>query len=134
MSHPRSTAISSSNFQITIINALKVYQRRTKNELLLHPLAGQLQAYNSPSDIFAVLQQQVRGLDQSRNGDDRWTKWLDPTINVLLTFSQSVGTVGLVCSMNALIRDLRTHVYLAGILTRDGDLCWNWRSPFSAYL
>lgn len=98
MSHPRSTAMSSSNFQITIINALKVYQKRTKNELLLHPLAGQLQACTSSSDILAVLRQQVQGLDQSRSGDDRWTKWLGPAINVLLTLSQSAGTVGLVCS------------------------------------
>jgi hypothetical protein len=85
-----------SNFQL-INNALKVYRKRTKNDLLLHPLAAQIQTCHSPSDILAVLQQQVQGLDQSRSGDDRWTKWLDPTINVLLTFSQTAGTVGLVC-------------------------------------
>ena len=32
-----------------------------------------------------------------------------------------------------LIQGLRTHIHLAGILTHDGDLCRNWRSPFSAY-
>jgi hypothetical protein len=101
MSHTHSTAASSSNscsnFQLIINDALKVYHKRTKNDLLLHPLAAQLQTCHSPSDILAVLQQQVQGLDQSQSGDNRWTKWLDPTINVLLTFSQTAGTVGLVC-------------------------------------
>ena len=97
MSHTPPTAssslASSSNFQVIINNALKVYNKRTKNDLLLHPLAAQIQTCHSPADILAVLQQQVQGLDR----DDRWTKWLDPTINVLLTFSQTAGTVGLVC-------------------------------------
>jgi hypothetical protein len=101
MSHTHSTAASPSNscsnFQLIINDALKVYRKRTKNDLLLHPLAAQLQTCQSPSDILAILQQQVQGLDQSQGGDDRWTKWLDPTINVLLTFSQTAGTVGLVC-------------------------------------
>jgi hypothetical protein len=93
----RSMAASSSNFQILINNSLKLYHKRTKNDILLHPLAAQLQTCDTPSDILAVLQQQVQGLDQTRSSDDRWTKWLDPTIHVLLTFSQTVGTVGLVC-------------------------------------
>ena len=85
---------SSSNFQVVINNALKDYEKRTKKSLLTHPLASQLEACDSPGDILAVLRQQI--LDQSRSTDERWTKWLDPTINVLLTFSQTVGTVGLV--------------------------------------
>ena len=85
------TVASSSNFQLIVNNALEVYRKRTKNDLL-HPLATELQNCDTPSDILAVLQHQVRGLDQSR-----WTKWLDPTINVFLSFSQTVGTVGLVC-------------------------------------
>ena len=96
MSHSRATASesSSSNFQLILDNALKAYKKRTKKDLLVHPLSSQLQACESPGDILAVLQQQILG--QSRSTDERWTKWLDPTINVLLTFSQTVGTVGLV--------------------------------------
>jgi hypothetical protein len=97
MSQNRLTTASSSKFQSIINDALKVYHKRTKNDLLLHPLATELQNSKSPANILAVLQQQLHGLDQSRSGDDRWTKWLDPTINVLLTFSQTAGTVGLVC-------------------------------------
>jgi hypothetical protein len=100
MSHTHPTAASSSsssssNFQLLINNALDTYKKRTRKDLRSHPLAVQLQACDSPTSIIAVLQQQLEGLDQSRS-DERWTKWLDPTINVLLTFSQAVGTVGLV--------------------------------------
>ena len=92
-----SPAASLSKFRLIIIDALKVYNKRTKNDLLLHPLATELQNCESPTDILAILQQQLQGLDQSQSGDNRWTKWLDPTIHVLLTFSQAAGTVGLVC-------------------------------------
>ena len=103
MSHTYSTVSSSSqassNFQLIINNALKAYEKRTKQDLLAHPLAAQFQTCDSPTAILAVLQQQVQGLDRSECSDDRWTKWLDPTINVLFAFSATVGVgVGLVCS------------------------------------
>jgi hypothetical protein len=102
MSHVHPTASSShnhaSNFQLIINNALDVYKRRTKNDLLAHPLVNELQSCNSPSTILAVLQRQLQGQDQSRISDERWTRWLDPTVNVLYTLSGTFGEgVGLVC-------------------------------------
>ena len=133
MSHPSVAASESSSpkFQVILDNALKVYEKRTKKNLVVHPLASQIQACESPGDIIAVLQQQIQGLDQSRSADERWTKWLDPTINVLFTFPQTVGTVGLV--RDALIRNLHSHIYLAGIIARDSDICGNRASPFGMY-
>ena len=90
MSHSYPTASSSSNFQLIINNALKAYEKRTKEDLLAHPLAAQLQACNSPGDILAILQQQVQ-LDQSRSSDDRWSKWLNPTVSVLYGLSDTLG-------------------------------------------
>jgi hypothetical protein len=104
MSHTHPTASSSysqaSNFHLIINNALDAYKKRTKNDLLAHPFVAELQSCNSPSAILAVLQQQLhwQGLDQSRRSDDRWTRWLDPTVNVLYTLSGTLGEgVGLVC-------------------------------------
>jgi hypothetical protein len=91
-SHPTTaTPTASSNFQLIFNNALKAYERRTKKDLLAHPLAAELQKCNSPSAILAVLQRQVQGIDQSPSSDDRWTKWLDPTVNVLHTLSETLG-------------------------------------------
>ena len=91
MSHTHLAASSSSKFQLIVNNALKAYEKRTKTDLLAHPLAVQLQACNSPGDILAILQQQVQGLDQSRSSNDRWTKWLDPTVSVLYALSETLG-------------------------------------------
>jgi hypothetical protein len=79
------------------LNALKAYEKRTKKDLLAHPLAVELQDSNSPSKILSVLHQQLQGLDQSLRSDDRWTKWLDPTVNVLHMLSETLGEgIGLV--------------------------------------
>ena len=91
MSQTHPPATSSSKFQQIFDNALKEYQRRTKKDLLNHPLAAQLQACNSPSGIRAVLQQQVQELNRSQNADDRLTKWLDPTVNILCSLSGALG-------------------------------------------
>jgi fungal STAND N-terminal Goodbye domain len=82
-----------------INNALDTYKKRTKNDLLAHPLAARLQTCNSPGAIIDVLQEQVQGLDQSRSSDERWSKWLDPTVNVLQAFSSILAAGAcLVCS------------------------------------
>jgi hypothetical protein len=91
MSHSHPSSSSSTNFQLIFNNALKAYEKHTKNDLLSHPLAAELQACQSPSSILAVLHQQVQELDQSRTNDERLTKWLDPTINVLYAFSGTIG-------------------------------------------
>ena len=96
--HPQNATSSSSHFLQIFNNALKLYEKRTKNDLHAHPLAAQLQACDSPDAILAILQKQVEELNQSRNTDERWTKVLHPTINVLLAFSATLGEgIGLVC-------------------------------------
>ena len=90
-SHDVTSAFSSSNFQLIFNNALKAYEKRTKKDLLAHPLAAELQNCNSPTNILAILRQQVQGLDQALGSDDRWTKWLDPTVNVLYRLSETLG-------------------------------------------
>jgi hypothetical protein len=95
---PPHAAVPSHNFQLLFNNALKVYEKRTKNDLLAHPLAAQLQTCNSPATILAVLHQQIQHLNQSRSADEKWTRWLDPTVNVLYALSGTLGEgVGLVC-------------------------------------
>jgi len=85
------------NFQLIFNNALKAYEKQTKRDLLAHPLAPQLQKCDSPTSILAVLQSQVDDLDQSRQSNETLTKWLNPTVNVLLAFSATLGEgVGLV--------------------------------------
>jgi hypothetical protein len=137
MSHTQPTAtlsLSSPNFQLIIDNALDTYKKRTRNDLRAHPLAAQLQTCNSPTAILTVLQQQVQGSDQSRSTDELWTKWLDPTVNVLYAFSGVLGAgASLVCfSTSTCLRSALLY-FVAAILTCERHLCRSRRPPFSVY-
>ena len=91
------TMSSSSNFNVIFEKALKSYKTKTKQNITTHPLTTQLQACNSPSDILTILQEQVHQFEQSRSGDERLRRWLNPTINVLYAFSATLGQgIGLV--------------------------------------
>ncbi|KAH9009369.1 hypothetical protein EDB83DRAFT_2453934, partial [Lactarius deliciosus] len=97
MSQTTSTTAASSRFQLIFDAALKSYQKKTGKNLSAHPLASQLQSCDSTSAILAVLQHQVQEFDQAHSGDERLTKWLIPTVNVLYAFSAAVSEgVGLV--------------------------------------
>jgi hypothetical protein len=87
MSHIHHTS-TSSDFQLIFDSALKAYERRTGNDLLTIPLADRLKACNSADSILPVLQELVQDLNQSQRSN---TEWLDPTVNVLLAFSETLG-------------------------------------------
>jgi hypothetical protein len=92
-----STSTSNSNFASIFNAALESYKRKTKNDLTSHPLLPSLQSCDSPEAILTVLRDRIPAFDQSQNGDDRLTKWVSPTVNVLCAFSATVGQgVGLV--------------------------------------
>ena len=88
MSHANPTTSSSPNFYLIFNNALEAYKKRTKNDLLAHPLVIQLQDCTSSNAVLALIHQQVPALQRD---DDRLTKWLDPTVRVLHAFSETLG-------------------------------------------
>ena len=97
MSQTPIAAEASSRFQAIFQTALESYQKQTKKDLLAHPLASQLQDCDSTAAIITVLQDEVREFDKSHSGDERLTKWLGPTVNVLSAFSATIsGGVSLV--------------------------------------
>ena len=88
-----------SNFPAIFCASMKEYEKKTKKDLLIHPLMAQLQTCDSPTDILAVLRTQVQQFEESTRDDDKFTKWLNPTVNVLYAFSATLGAgVGLVNS------------------------------------
>ena len=97
MSTATSTSTSQSNFASIFSAALESYKRKTKNDLASHPLLPNLQSCDSPDAILTVLRDQIPAFNQSLNGDDGFTKWVTPTVNVLFSFSGTIGQgVGLV--------------------------------------
>ncbi|KAH9073521.1 hypothetical protein EDB83DRAFT_2312853 [Lactarius deliciosus] len=96
---PATTIVSSSNFRTIFVAALKAYEKKTKTDLLTHPLATQLQSCNSSTDVLVVLHDKVNEFDHSRSQNERLSSWLNPTINVLYAFSATLGEgVGLIFS------------------------------------
>jgi len=97
MSTAPSPSSSHSNFVPIFNAALESYKRKTKKDLASHPLLSSLQSCGSPEAVLAVLREQIPAFDQSQNRGDGLTKWVIPTVNVLYTFSATVGLgVGLV--------------------------------------
>jgi hypothetical protein len=115
MSQVPSTATPSTDFEI-FRAALEAYKQQTKTDISSHPLAAQLRSCDSPSAIIAVLRTQAHTFDQSQSAaHESWTKWLDPTVNVLHAFSVTLGSGVGVVSCGTLRRsrptDVRDHRY-----------------------
>jgi len=94
MSQTPTATSSTSNYQSIFDNALEAYKKKTKKDLLSHPLLAKLQTCNSPDAVLTILREQIPSFDQSHsniNADDKFTNWLDPTVNVLYSFSSTIG-------------------------------------------
>jgi hypothetical protein len=97
MSQVPSTSTSSTNFETNFSAALKEYKKQTKKDIASHPLSTQLKSCDSSSAVLAILRTQVQDFDQSQGANEKWTKWLDPIVNVLFAFSATLAnSVGVV--------------------------------------
>jgi hypothetical protein len=120
---------SFSNFQSIFNTSLQAYDNKTKNKLLNHPLATQLQFCDSPNAILSVLQDLIQQFDRRRANYDRLKNWLNPTVNVLYAFSAILGGgVGLVSLISLSLHDLCSDHHILGIFSLKCDICW-YRCP-----
>jgi hypothetical protein len=135
MSQTQPAASSSySNFQSIFNAALKEYERKTKNDLLAHPLAAQLQNCYSTTAILSILHNQVQKFDHHRRNDERLTKWLNPTVNVLYAFSATLGEgVGLVNIYRGFLYHPYFDIYYVGVLASKSNICWYWCTSLGEY-
>ena len=116
---------SSSNFQSIFDASLQSYNNKTKSKLLHHPLATQLQSCDSPSAVLSVLQDPIQQFNQRRTSDERLKNWLNPTVNVLYSFSATLGEgIGLVSLSSLSLYNLYSDRLLLDILPRKSDICW----------
>ena len=107
-----SAVTSSTNFEGVIAAALEEYKKKTKKDIASHPLAAELKSCESTSSILAILRAQVQTFDKSQSVDEKLTKWLDPTVNVLYAFSAILGNaVGLVIARVQAARDPLSDVF-----------------------
>ena len=126
MSTGPSTSTSHSNFLPIFNSALESYRRKTKKDLAKHPLLSTLQSCDSPDAVLTVLRDQIPAFNQSQNRDDELTKWVIPTVNVLYTFSATVGKgVGLVNIMIFCRQECLLIFIFSGFPTCKCNFCGN---------
>lgn len=63
--------------------ALQDYKDKTGNTLTDHPIAKQLETYDSVNSITAILQEQARSFREFRENDGRLMKALNSSVDVL---------------------------------------------------
>ena len=91
MSHTPATSNSSLNYEFIFLNAIQAYRKKTGSDLRSHPLLAKLETCDSPDAVLTTLREQITGFDQSGRSDDKFTKWLEPTVNVLYALSSTIG-------------------------------------------
>ena len=91
MSTEPSTSTSNSNFTSIFNAALETYKRKTKKDLASHPLLPSFQSCDSAEAILTALREQIPTFSQSQNHDDGLARWVTPTVNVLYSFSDTLG-------------------------------------------
>ncbi|KAI9430585.1 hypothetical protein H4582DRAFT_2086538 [Lactarius indigo] len=112
MSRSPLPSTSSSNFDSIFRTSFKAYKKQTGHDITSHPLVTQLKTCDSPDAILAILRAQVAEFDQSRRDDERLTKWLNPTVNVLYAFSAHSVRALVWWVWGCLIVDLRALTFV----------------------
>jgi hypothetical protein len=113
---------STDNFTAIFQAALDEYQAVTGKSLDTHPFATQLDDCDSPEAFSNVLRTQAQAFSKFRKGDEKLMAWLDPTINILYTFSGTLGEgIGLVSHLIRLLLSF-SNIWPSGILTCENDI------------
>ena len=87
----QTTDPSASNFDAIFDAASREYKSLTKQDLATHPLAAAIEGYNSPDAILNIFRKQTSAFDKSSKGDDKLMEYLSPIVNILFTFSETLG-------------------------------------------
>lgn len=82
---------STDNFTAIFNAASTEYQRVTRKPLDTHPFATQLDQCHSREAVSELLRSQAKAFSKFREGDENLMKWLDPTVHILFTFSDTLG-------------------------------------------
>ncbi|KAH9061939.1 hypothetical protein EDB87DRAFT_1821501 [Lactarius vividus] len=87
------TSTLSSDFRSILDAALEKYKKKTGKQLFSHPLATDLQQCDSVDAILAIFQSQAEAFQQFRDGDQSLMGRIRPVVDVLYTFSGTLGEV-----------------------------------------
>lgn len=87
----QTTDLSTANFTAIFDAASNEYKKLTKQDLETHPFAAAFENANSSDSVMNVFRKQAQAFDKFRKGDDKLMTWLTPIVNILVTFSDTLG-------------------------------------------
>jgi len=127
----QTTDLSTTNFTAIFDAASNEYKTLTKQDIETHPFAAAFENSSSPDSVMNVFRKQAQAFDKFRNGDDKLMAWLTPIVNILFTFTGTLGEgIGLVSIQFFYDKSaLRTSTFLA-FLSRKDNLHWHWCSSW----
>ena len=82
---------STDNFTAIFNAAINEYKTLTGKRLDTHPFAAQLESCQNPEAVSDVLRTQAQAFSKFSEGDEKLMAWLNPTILILSTFSDTLG-------------------------------------------
>jgi hypothetical protein len=110
MSQTFPSIASRSNYQAIFDNALEAYKKKTGKDLTSDPLLRSIETCQSPDAVLVILQAQILDPAQPQSSRNRLTTWLDPTVNFLNAFSQTIGGFAGLVSLEFKIKCRRSAV------------------------
>ena len=132
----QTTDTSISNLTSIFEAAAKQYKKLTKKDLHTHPFAAQFDTCDSPGAVLDVFRKQAQAFDEFHRGDDRLIRWLDPTVNILFTCSETIGEgLALVVCLDTFPPSVPPllDTYFSAVLSRKNDICRNRSPPHSKF-
>ena len=109
----QTTDLSTTNFTAIFDAALNEYKTLTKQDLETHPFAAEFENIISPDSVMDVFRKQAHNFDEFRKGDDTLVASLDPIVNLLFTFSGTIGEgIGLVSAFGPFMIYRHYDIYL----------------------
>jgi hypothetical protein len=113
---------STDNFTAIFNAASNEYLRVTGKRLDTHPFAAQLDTSPSPEVVSNIFRTQAQAFSKFSKGDEKLMTWLNPTVSILLAFSETLGEgIGLVSSLIQSVR-LFLMILFSAILSRENNL------------
>ena len=72
--------------------ALSEYEKKTGKPLFDNPLATRLKGCDSVDEIKSIFQGQAEAFQQFNDGNQRLMEWINPVVDVLSAFSNTIGS------------------------------------------
>jgi hypothetical protein len=95
-SNPTNDA-SVSRFSAIFEAASAEYKALTRQDLGTHPFAFAIDSHNTLDSVLDVFRKQAQAFDKFSKANDKLMAWLTPIVNILFTFSATLGEgIGLV--------------------------------------